>query len=223
MHNDLQQILASAKLHLQVSCPDLSSRPGLKKVEDMLKESIEKSRSLSSELSPVIVYHSSLSQALKWLVSRMKEQFGLEVQLGADKEHAIEDESLRVFLFRAVQELLFNTVKHSGVNSTRVVLSAADRQFTIRVSDSGRGFNPETINDPNANNGIGLLSMRERSKAMGGSLLIESSPGRGCCSTLSVPFTVSKGKPSEKTETTALDSNGLKSPGARLQWHRRHE
>lgn len=111
--------------------------------------------------------------------NEMKEQFGLEVQLHTDKEYAIEDESLRVFLFRAVQELLFNAAKHSGVNSTRVVLSAADRQFTIRVSDPGRGFNPETINDPNANNGIGLLSMRERSKAMGGQPVNREQPGQG--------------------------------------------
>ncbi|MDZ7831489.1 MAG: ATP-binding protein [Desulfobacterales bacterium] len=198
LHNDLQQILASAKLHLQGFCQDLSSRPILKKVEDLLKASIEKSRSLSAELSPVIVYHSGLSAALKWLVSRMKEQFGLEVQLDTDEAYSIEDETLRVFLFRAVQELLFNTAKHSAANSARVVLSAADRQFTIWVSDPGRGFDPETINDSNVNRGIGLLSLRERAKAMGGSLFIESSPGKGCRFTLSVPFgahDTTKGRP----------------------------
>ncbi|MFP4533400.1 MAG: ATP-binding protein [Desulfobacterales bacterium] len=202
LHNDLQQILASAKLHLQEACHDLSARPELKKVDDMLKASIQKSRSLSAELSPVIVYHSGLNAALKWLISRMKEQFGLEVQLDTDEAYAIEDESLRVFLFRAVQELLFNTAKHSGVNSARVVLSAADQIFTIRVSDPGRGFDPETINDSNANKGIGLLSLRERAKAMGGSLSIESRPGKGCCFTLSVPFPVSKGKPDEGAPLT---------------------
>ncbi|MFW6284222.1 MAG: PAS domain-containing protein, partial [Desulfosalsimonas sp.] len=70
LHNDLQQILAGAKLHLQGACQDLSSRPGLKKIDDLLKEAIEKSRSLSAELSPVIVYQTGLNEALKWLVSR---------------------------------------------------------------------------------------------------------------------------------------------------------
>ena len=192
LHNDLQQILASAKLYLQGVCEDLSAQPELKKVNDLLEESIEKSRSLSAELSPVIVYLSGLDAALKLLVSQMKEQFGLAVQLDTDEAYAIEDEALRVFFFRAVQELLFNTVKHSGVNNARVILSASDRLFAIRVSDQGRGFDPETLNDSNANRGIGLLSLQVRAKAMGGSLLIESSPGEGCCFTLSVPFAGSK-------------------------------
>ena len=192
LHNDLQQILASAKLYLQGVCEDLSAQPELKKVNDLLEESIKKSRSLSAELSPVIVYLSGLGAALKLLVSQMKEQFGLAVQLDTDEAYAIEDEALRVFFFRAVQELLFNIVKHSDVNNARVILSASDRLFAIRVSDQGRGFDPETLNDSNANRGIGLLSLQVRAKAMGGSLLIESSPGEGCCFTLSVPFAGSK-------------------------------
>ena len=192
LHNDLQQILASAKLYLQGVCEDLSAQPELKKVNDLLEESIKKSRSLSAELSPAIVYLSGLDAALKLLVSQMKEQFGLAVQLDTDEAYAIEDEALRVFFFRAVQELLFNIVKHSGVNNARVILSASDQLFAIRVSDQGRGFDPETLNDSSANRGIGLLSLQVRAKAMGGSLLIESSPGEGCCFTLSVPYAGSK-------------------------------
>jgi len=205
LHNDLQQILASAKLHLQGVCPDFSSRPELKKVDDLLKESIEKSRSLSAELSPVIVYNSSLSAALKWLVSRMKAQFGLEVQLDTDEAYAIDDEAMRVFLFRAVQELLFNAAKHSDANSARVIISTSGQTVTIRVRDPGLGFDPETIGGSDVNKGIGLLSLRERAKAMGGFLVIESSPGEGSCFTVTVPFALGKGKSAKKAETTTHD------------------
>lgn len=190
LHDDLQQILASAKLHLQGACDDFSAQPGLAKVEDLLKQSIEKSRNLSLELSPVAVYQSGLHKALKWLASRMKEQFGLDVHIEAADFSDVQDESIRVFFFRAIQELLFNTAKHSGVKSALVKLSnsGAGDQMAITVSDQGRGFNPEILDSAESVSGIGLLSLRERTKAMGGDMDIQSAPGKGSSFSVRIPY-----------------------------------
>ncbi|MDZ7831481.1 MAG: histidine kinase [Desulfobacterales bacterium] len=137
LHDDLQQILASAKLHLQVACEDFSAQPGLAKVDDLLKQSIEKTRNLSLELSPVAVYQSGLHEALQWLASRMKEQFGLDVHIEAADFSGVGDEFIRVFFFRAIQELLFNAAKYSGVKNVLVKLSDSGDQMAITVSDQG--------------------------------------------------------------------------------------
>ncbi|MCF8025972.1 MAG: PAS domain S-box protein [Desulfobacteraceae bacterium] len=188
LHDDLQQILASAKLHLQVACKDFSAQPELAKVNDLLKQSIEKSRNLSLELSPVAVYQSGLHEALKWLASRIKEQFGLDVHIEAADFSGVKNESIRVFFFRAIQELLFNAAKHSGVKTVLVKLADSGSQMTIIVSDQGRGFDSKILDSPESGRGIGLLSLRERTKAMGGDLLIQSAPGKGSSFSVRIPY-----------------------------------
>jgi CheY-like chemotaxis protein len=91
-------------------------------------------------------------------------------------------------LFRAVQELLFNVVKHAGVSSARLALSDVDGQVSISVSDQGKGFDHDRLNASDA--GFGLMSIRERARYMGGSLTIDSAPGHGSRFTLVVPLGV---------------------------------
>ncbi|MFO7838110.1 MAG: sensor histidine kinase, partial [Desulfosalsimonadaceae bacterium] len=197
LHDDLQQLLASAQLYLQVACDDFSTQPELAKVNDLLRQSIKKSRNLSFELSPVVVYQSGLHEALKWLAPRIKEQFGLNVRIEAADFREVTDESVRVFFFRAIQEMLFNAAKHSGVNSVLVKLSDADGQITINVSDKGRGFDPEMLDSEESGRGIGLLSLRERAKAMGGDLLIQSAPGKGSSFSVRLPYAAGSRDPAQ--------------------------
>jgi len=187
LHDDLQQLLAGAKLQLQSVDQYGSNAPILSKIDGLLKDSLAKIRSLSHELSPPVLHHSGLSAAMEWLVQHLNERFGFLVHLETDAEEWFENETLKIFLFRAVQELLFNAVKHAGVKKARVGLSASDGRLVIDVSDQGRGFNPDP-KSLSAKNGLGLLSLWERTRFMGGDLSIESAPGQGSCFTLTVPL-----------------------------------
>ncbi|MFW5901723.1 MAG: ATP-binding protein [Thermodesulfobacteriota bacterium] len=91
----------------------------------------------------------------------------------------VENETLKIFLFRAAQELLFNTVKHAGVESARLGLTCSDGWFAIRVSDAGEGFDPALMETASRQSGMGLVALRERTRSMGGRLWIESGPGQG--------------------------------------------
>ncbi|MFO8084258.1 MAG: PAS domain S-box protein [Desulfobacterales bacterium] len=188
LHDDLQQMLAAARMQLEWSSRNLPPEPLLVNVGQLLEECIEKSRYLSHELSPVVLHHSGLVSALQWLARQYHEQFGLQVDLESNGEQQFETTHLKVFLFRAVQELLFNVVKHSGVKSARVVLFTSDNCLGISVSDKGRGFNPDILNHSSLREGLGLLSLRERARYIGGNLAIESVPGKRSCFTLTVPF-----------------------------------
>ncbi len=191
LHDDLQQILASARFHLQAFSANLPAEPMLEKVEQMLAESIAKSRRLSHELCPAVLYHTGLVAALEWIVRQMNEQFGLIVQMTIDTVQPLAQTPLKVFVFRAVQELLFNIVKHAQVNAATIAITNVDAYLAVVVSDRGCGFNAAEMERSTAA-GFGLLTIRERAHYIGGSLVIESTPGCGSRIELRVPLKIAK-------------------------------
>jgi PAS domain S-box-containing protein len=186
LHDDLQQMLAAAKMQLQAALDSMSAEPMLTSVGQILEQSIAKSRHLSHELSPPALYHTGLVAGLNWLSAQMTEKFGLQVDLKATEELCVVDEPLKIFIFRAVQELLFNIVKHGKVNSAQVDLVNSNGNLMLAVIDRGSGFDPGTLCSSDVK-GLGLISLRERANAMGGSLAIESSPGKGSRFVLNLP------------------------------------
>jgi len=187
LHDDLQQILTGARMQLQTVFRRMDKPRALEPILQLMKESIRKTRHLSHELSPVTVHQSGLAEALEWLVRKMDEQFGLEVRLETDPTQKVENTSLKIFLYRAAHELLFNTVKHAGVNTAEVALFQADGFLTLTVGDQGDGFDPLSLDSSDTHTGLGLISLRERTRFFGGRFEIDSAPGKGCRFTLRIP------------------------------------
>ena len=202
LHDDLQQILAAARMQLQAVCESLPPEPMLTNVMQLIEQSIGKSRHLSHELSPAVLYHVGLVAALQWLAKQMRNQFGLQVQLETDGAGHFESAPLKAFMFRAVQELLFNIVKHAGVKSARVVLAGTASSLTMTVSDDGLGFIPNILHSSTSTGGFGLMRLRERARYIGGSLTIGSVRGQGSQVTLTVPLRLPD---AEETELTQAD------------------
>gem|GEM_PF-7023632 len=188
LHDDLQQMLASARFQLLAVSSELPTHPILVNIIQILEESIAKSRRLSHELSPPVLHHGGLYSAFEWLAAQMDQQFGFKVQLEADKLPQLENGPLKVFVFRAVQELLFNTIKHSGVKSARVQFRSSDGNLEVKVIDTGKGFDKADLDSAEVKTGFGLLSIRERARHMGGHLTIESTLGGGSRFSLTLPI-----------------------------------
>jgi signal transduction histidine kinase len=96
----------------------------------------------------------------------------------------VSDDRLRVILFRAVRELLINTVTFAHAREARVRLGSADGLLRITVEDEGIGFDAAEGSD----RGHGLFGIREHLRHVGGSMDIDSVPGRGTTVTLRVPL-----------------------------------
>jgi signal transduction histidine kinase len=79
-------------------------------------------------------------------------------------------------LFRVAQESLRNVVKHSRAQSAKVELCGGQGEVRLTVTDTGAGFDPDQVREQN---GLGVISMRERLRALGGRLSIQSVPGEG--------------------------------------------
>jgi PAS domain S-box-containing protein len=188
LHDDLQQQLAGAKFHLGLLSAQLRGAASLHEaaaqVTGMLKDAIEKTRSLSHELSPALLYHGDFTEALEWLASRMQAQHGLVVHVQTRGPAEISSGPTRAFLFRTAQEILFNIIKHAQVAEATVRLQRRRGRLWLTISDKGRGFDPRALE---RTAGFGLLSIRERVELLGGRMKIRSAPGRGSTFLVAVP------------------------------------
>ena len=175
IHDDLQQTLAAArqKLHwLKDGPPDASA---VQNVDQFLEEAIQKARLLSHELQPAVLQYSGLQAALGWLVRRMEDRYGLVVKLVTSGWTDDEEEPVKYLLFRSLQELLFNVVKHARTLAAEVHLTRRKGNIEVVVSDAGRGLDPHLLDKAESPmSGVGLLSIRERVRSLGGKLGIEA-------------------------------------------------
>lgn len=190
LHDGLQQLLVGAQLHMHKVIsesgkePDRSSR----RVVDLLDQSIEMSRSLALEISPPVRFSSGLAAAFTWLARSMSEKYSLEVRLTEKGTVDPVGEEISLLLYRAVQELLLNVVKHSGAKRADLRLGAGKKSLRITVSDRGRGFDSGKVESGVSTDGYGLFSIRERLSLVGGRIEVRSSPMKGSSFTLLVPL-----------------------------------
>jgi len=190
LHDGLQQLLVGAQLHMHKAISESGKQPGRssRRVVELLDQSIEMSRSLALEISPPIRFSSGLAPAFKWLARSISAKYSLAVRLTEKGEVDPAGEEISIFLFRAVQELLLNVVKHSGAKSADLRLEAGKNQLSVSVSDKGRGFDPEKAANGFSGSGYGLFSIRERLSLLGGRMEVRSSPKTGSSFTLVVPL-----------------------------------
>ncbi len=186
LHDDLQQVLAAAKFHLSLVRNGVRHDPSLRsitaEIDHMLKDAVEKSRSLSHELSPAVMHLGDFGETLRWLADEVQTKHGLVVHVQGHLP--LESDGLKAFLYRAVQELLFNVVKHARVKESRIRVRRLGRYLCLKVSDRGRGFDPQGLTETT---GFGLLSIRERIELLGGRMRIQSAEGRGSTFFMMVP------------------------------------
>jgi signal transduction histidine kinase len=198
LHDDLQQRLYAIQMQMEFlggggEIENAAVKKDLADIKAQLHEVLVLTRHLSIDLSPPILRDEGLAQAIGWLASQMQEQHGLRIDLQADGPFAIPDAEIQVLLFTCVRELLFNVIKHAGVDRAFVSLHRSNADLRIEVRDAGKGFdltppawggNNDEGSQPRS---FGLPTLRHRLSLFGGSMDIQSQPGGGTLVTLVVP------------------------------------
>ncbi len=188
LHDDLQQQLYGLGMTLgalHAGPADDATRGLQDKAESILDAATTLTRSLAVELSPSILGGDRADALLDWLAERKRALYGLEIEAEAEPGLRIEATYVRVLLYQALRELLFNVVKHAGTNHATVRLGREGGDVVALVEDQGVGFVPE---DHGAEEGFGLPHLRERIELVGGTLSVESAPGRGARVTARIPL-----------------------------------
>jgi signal transduction histidine kinase len=236
LHDHLQQLLVGAKLRVAMlrrdADPADASSEGAgqarlaREIEDLLTQSIDASRTLTAELSPPILRDGGLLPALKWLARWMEETHGVTVTLAVDETIPAAGPDVATLLFQSVKELLFNAAKHAKVRHARVSASTVGGQMRIVVADEGAGFDQAILTLEGAKVGFGLFGIRERLDMLGGSMTIDTAPGKGTVVTLVMPLPASvspaavpRDLPMPGPAPEASDPAGQSSrrPGARIR------
>ena len=151
----------------------------------LLDQTIAAVKNISTELRPGVLDKFGLSAAVEWQC----QEFGRRTGLSCQCELPEDDPPLRpeqsIALFRILQEALTNVARHAGAKGVHVGLRAARGSVTLTVRDDGRGIGEDELSAPAA---LGLLGMRERAEALGGSLKVGKGLSGGTVVEASVPF-----------------------------------
>ncbi len=191
LHEQIGQALAVSKMKLgalQETAITQEMLQALGEIRELIGQTIQDARSLTFELSPPVLHEVGLKAALEWLVENFASQGKISYSYHDDGKTPNLDGNIRVLLFRATRELLFNVAFHSNAAKASIGLSEDHENVYIRVEDNGVGFEPAKIDDKVAElSGVGLFSIRERIKHLGGRLEIKSRLGQGTRVTIVSP------------------------------------
>jgi signal transduction histidine kinase len=188
LHDDISQQAALLAIDLQRAIGSARGRPkGTKRfVRDALLKAKTLSRSahdLSHQLHPSALRLLGLVPALAQL-QRDLSRAGPTITVAADHVMPTLPDDIALCLFRVAQEAMHNAIKHSGARYIRVGVSSKNDRVTLTVSDDGCGFNVAAA----TGKGLGLLSMNERVRAVGGALRVVSQQNKGTRLEVSVPI-----------------------------------
>jgi signal transduction histidine kinase len=154
-----------------------------------IKEMVNKSRSLTFELSPPILYEFGLEKTLEWLADQVYKQYNLFVAIEDDRQKKPLNADMKIFLYQAVRELLNNVTKHSRKEKAIVSIKKDNSHITVCVEDNGVGFDISGLDSFDTMKGkFGLFHIKERMEQLGGQFVITSQPNRGTHVTLIAPL-----------------------------------
>jgi signal transduction histidine kinase len=212
LHDHVQQLLAAAMMRIQLAQQE--PRKGmvtrtLAEVEELVQDAIAAARSLAVDLHPPVLNDGGMVAALEWLARHMQRNHGLAVTVEGRSDSELPA-PCRTLVFETARELLFNVVKHAGVDRARILLvdSGAD-EVGITIADEGAGFDPERLDsgdDPLSH--TGLARIRERLQLLGGSLQIESAVGGGTRITVQIPTLRAATAETPSAERVAVSGGG---------------
>jgi CheY-like chemotaxis protein len=193
LHDFLGQLLVLGRIkigeagsHVGGADPFLVNMIG--DLDRIFAKALDYTRTLIAELSPPVLYELGLLSALKWLGEEMAPR-GLAVKVDVSHQQILLPEDQAVLLYQSVRELLLNVLRHAQTDHALVSVSLEDPgQLRLVVQDEGRGFDSTLLETLPQDRHFGLFMLRERMEAMGGSLTIDSVPGRGTTITLRLPI-----------------------------------
>jgi PAS domain S-box-containing protein len=182
LHNGVGQLLYATKLHLTNHSSGNGRRPN--EIHALLDEAIRMTRTISFELTPGILEDFGLEYALAELVRRIPRR-SLPVHLHLTGLEEPLPKLMEVAVYRIVQELLNNIIKHAQAQEAFIHLVREDDKLSVLVEDNGQGFEVDSSFAPRQ--GIGLPGLRNRVGLLGGTLTINSRPGQGTIVSIELP------------------------------------
>lgn len=189
LHESVGQDFAGLKMNLDLVRHFPHNTELWEKCDELLEHCIHEVRTLSNLLHPPIIEDAGLPSAAEWYVQDFAKRSGIRVSFQRFEVLSVLSDQARLVVFRALQESLINIYRHARATQAEVSAGREENAVTLTVSDNGAGMDSkrvEQFNSSGASTGVGLTSIRERVRELGGHCQITSS-GQGTNIKISVP------------------------------------
>lgn len=178
LHDSVGQVLSAVKLNLhrldKTCTGNDSAIPILINTRKLVDESIQEIRSIIQNVRPPLLTDFGLAEAINDLCVKIQRSTGIHVGFNNETVQQRYSAEIEVTLYRIVQELFSNSIKHSNASSIQVDLKVIDNLLLLNFQDNGIGFNLQSIK-----NGSGLKNIQSRTDFIKGVITIESVLNRG--------------------------------------------
>lgn len=186
LHDDINQRLAVASIRLSAlrRKVDESNRNDVSQLQSELIALSEDVRHLSHDLHPSMLTQTGLTAALAALCQAQRQRSGPRIELKVSPHATDLPEDVALCLYRVTQEGLGNAVRHAEAQRIEVALQIGEERVNLTIKDDGKGFATEA----EGCRGLGLMSIDERTKLLGGSYGLRSTLGKGTELCICIPL-----------------------------------
>lgn len=176
LHDELGSLMATIKMHFSSIQTDTSNEI-YTKTNGLIENAYQKIRNISHSKNSGVLANKGLLKALKDLANTVSLSNQIEIKVYDNGLEQRIANSMELTLFRILQELIANTIKHAKASQVDIHLTMDEEHLNIMVEDNGLGFKVEE--NSKQRKGMGLLNIEKRIENLGGQMVIESQPGKG--------------------------------------------
>lgn len=189
IHDELGQLMTILKMdiswlnkHVDPAPPPIKAK--FRELLDTTDITVKTIRRIASELRPTLLDDLGLVAAIEWHLEEFEKRSGILKEFEGPAEELQIADSIKIGLFRILQESLTNVARHSGAQKVSVMLEEDGHQIVLKIADNGKGYNMEKATKQT----LGVLGMKERTAMMGGEYNITGHPGKGTKIEVIVPI-----------------------------------
>jgi signal transduction histidine kinase len=188
LHDSIGGMLSAIRVGITTIAKQLTVPQHVDQTKQMLDDTISSVRRISRDLMPATLEKFGLVHALTELCERFQSTSGISIQFSEEGNYNPLDKNRELMIFRIVQELLNNAIKHANASQIDVLLKEEENLLVI-VKDNGVGFDARgIINDRNSGKGLGLFNIQNRAQLLKGKLEYDSEIKQGSKTTLTLPI-----------------------------------
>ena len=192
LHDSVSQELFVAQLQLNALAKKLADEAEvheLNRIRDQIQKIIKDTKTLTFDLSPPVLYDFGLKEAIESLGASIEGAHGISVHMSFAEDTADLENDIKIILYRSINELFHNTLKHARAGNIFISVKRHDQQLVVDFQDDGIGLNGKKTQIHAADdNGFGLFDIREKITHLGGSLDIDSVEGSGTRILMKLPM-----------------------------------
>jgi signal transduction histidine kinase len=188
LHDGLGPLLSTVKMSLSSLGERIKDQSGtaiLNNTNHLVNESLNTIKDISNNLSPHVLSNFGLASAIGAFTAKINQTKAIEVEFKSNMENQRLENDKEVVIYRAVCELINNTIRHSGASRIEIELNKHEKFVTLQFNDNGRGFDISSLSKED-NKGMGLSNIETRVKTVEGVFILESMPGKGTSALIKV-------------------------------------